>query len=181
MLTNSKLIIVMMLLSACGSNTMWTPGPKGDTGVTGATGSDGVNGSDGAQGPVGPTGPQGQPGLSGLSCSVVSIPNGSSIVCQDGSVSDVYNGTDGGNGINGTDGLDGQDGYDGTIVTPIELCPDVSGGLFTEYLIQIGSDLFGVYSKGQTIGYTKLWAGNWQTSDGRRCSFTVNADMSVTW
>jgi hypothetical protein len=190
------LLIALLALGGCGKKEVQIVGPKGEIGAIGQRGpkgndgdkgdkgDTGETGATGPQGPVGPMGPQGQPGTPGLSCSVSPLVNGAALVCQDGSYAEVFNGTNGANGNDGADGQDGEDGQDGTngtVVTPIELCPSLSGGLFKEHLIRIGNDLFGVYASGQSIGYAKLWPGSWITTDGRSCHFTIHSDLSVTF
>jgi hypothetical protein len=110
------------------------------------------------------TGPRGDDGLPGMSCTVHAIPGGSAISCEDGTSTTV---------------LDGTNGINATPVTAIALCPNITGGVFQEYLIKIGSDLFGIYVHGQAIGFTKLWEGNWETTDGRHCQFTITLDGEV--
>jgi len=193
----NKFIILLFLSSliGCGREVIRGPmGPQGPAGPKGDRGTDGnschveqtssgatilcddgssatiTNGMPGAEGPIGPQGPQGEPGLPGTSCSVISISNGATISCTDGTIVSVYNGTNGLNGTNGTNG---------SVITPIELCPNLSGGYFHEYLLKIDGNLFAVYASGSNIGYTKLWPGSWVTTDGRSCHFTVNSNMNV--
>jgi hypothetical protein len=112
----------------------------------------GSPGAAGVQGPMGPQGPVGPAGQNGTSCSVVDTAEGVLITCSDGTFAEVMN---------------------GQTVETVELCPELSGGVFKEYLIYVDGVPFGVYAKGQTIGLTKLWPGNWQTTDGRNCHFTI--------
>jgi hypothetical protein len=145
---------------------------QGDAGPKGDTGPQGPQGEVGPQGPQGLPGADGSAGAPGLSCTVSTIVNGSYISCEDGTHATVLNGT------NGTDGVDGEDG---TVVEEVQLCPNVSGGDFQEYLLKIGGDYFGVYSHGSKIGLSKLWAGSWVTTDGRNCQFTIHSNGTITF
>lgn len=151
-------------------------GPQGEQGSTGATGPQGETGATGPQGPqgeVGPTGgqgPVGPQGSPGVSCSVSPFPSGALIQCTDGSLAQVLN------GINGAPGIAGADG---TVVETILLCPLLSGGTFREYLLRIAGSLYGVYYNGTVSGMAKLWPGNWRSTDGRNCSFTIDSNLQV--
>lgn len=140
--------------------------------IDGCSTTRGEQGLPGPQGPTGPQGPQGVPGLdgadgaSGLSCTVNTLPTGAIINCEDGTTSTIVNGVD---------------GNDGTTIEQIELCPNVSGGAFHEYLLKIDGNLYGVYASGQKIGMTKLSAGTWVTTDGRNCTFVVHSDGSISY
>lgn len=135
-------------------------------GEQGQHGWQGVPGERGPQGEQEPVGPQGLPGVG---CTVTEVAGGSEISCEDGTSAEVMN------------GINGLDGVDGTGVVTIELCPSVSGGLFKEYLAVIAGEVYGIYASGQKIGLTKLWPGNWTTTDGRTCNFTIGADNTVTF
>ncbi len=79
-------------------------------------------------------------------------------------------------GPKGDKGDSGQDAH----ITTIELCPTIAGDGFHEYLLNIDNNLFGVYASGSRIFLVRLPAGNYVTTDGRSCSFTVNSDGSIT-
>lgn len=67
-------------------------------------------------------------------------------------------------------------------VSSITFCPTLSGGDgFPETGIYIGPELYAVYAKGQNIHFTRLTPGNYVTTDGRNCQFTVNQDNSVSY
>jgi hypothetical protein len=174
---NYKLLICLLLVTACEQF-------KGPIGPAGPSGADGSNGAD---------------GRNGTSCTVTQTASGAVFECTDGSTATVNNGHDGINGTNGTNGascsvaetatgsmiLCGDGTYahvlNGTVVEKIALCPDVSGGIFVEYLLKISGEYFGVYASGQHIGLTKLFPGGWVTSDGRSCTFTLNPDGTLTF
>lgn len=136
---------------------------------------DGCSLQQGPVGPQGPEGPQGLPGIngtdgtSGLSCTVSPLVNGAYISCEDGTFATILNGTNGSNGA------------DGSIIEQIELCPLLEGGKFHEYLLKIDGSFFGVYAHGSKTGLSKLWPGNWVTTDGRNCEFTIHPDGTVTF
>lgn len=117
-------------------------------------------GNTGAKGEVGATGPQGPRGESGESCDVVKLGSVTNITCEGTTVQVV-------------------DGEDSQPVLTISLCPGLGGGTFKEYLLKIAGEFYGVYASGQKIGLTKLSPGNWLTTDGRNCSFTINIDNTL--
>jgi hypothetical protein len=160
-------------------------GLQGSTGSTGGIGEVGERGETGSTGPIGPQGPQGEPGstgaqgpigpqgLPGTSCMVFPLPSGALLQCTDGSLAQVFN---------GLDGQPGLAGADGTAIQTILLCPDLPGGYFKEYLLRIDGSLYGVYNHGAAaIGMAKLWPGNWQTTDGRNCVFSIDNAGNVSY
>ena len=77
-------------------------------------------------------------------------------------------------------GVPGIDGEDGSQIEVIQLCDGTAGNDgFTEYLLRIDGDLFGVYAQGQRIFLARLTPGAYRTTDGRNCPFLINADGSV--
>ncbi len=83
------------------------PGPEGEQGEQGERGRDGRDGKDGQDGV---DGKEAEP------CSVIQHSDGATITCPDGTVAEIYhgsNGQDGSNGVDGKDGTDGADGADG--------------------------------------------------------------------
>lgn len=127
--------------------------------IPGTDGEDGTDGSDGLDGQDGSPGLPGSPGLDG----------------EDGS--------------NGMDGEDGEDGLD-SILETIVPCPDIPGNqevlfrLSTEVcndLIGKCSNIFAVFVDGQKIFLTIVYPGEYNTTDGRKCTFTVTEDLEVTW
>lgn len=167
-----KYLVMILMLAACA-------GPKGEIGQTGETG------AKGDKGDTGNTGGRGNTGAPGSSCSVNFMPGsggGALIRCGDGSSVFVHNGTD---GINGIDGTNGTDGIDATPVQMIKLCPNIVGSYatntFPEYAFQVGGALYGVYSANGNASLAQLYPGAYSTTaPGGNCSFTVNADGTVS-
>ena len=114
------------------------------------------NGINGINGEQGLTGMQGIPGLAGS------------------------NGTNGTDGTDGVDGANGTNGTNGTIVTPVKFCSS-DNSTFPEYGLMIGNDLYAVYwgstpaSPHHSQAFlTKLVAGNYQSTGGNNCLFTIH-------
>lgn len=145
-------VMTMLILAGCGTQPV--PGPPGPPGQDGAQG---LPGQDGAQGPTGPTGPKGD---SGESCVVQPALNGLTISCPDGSSETLVN---------------------GTVVETIALCPKLTGGTFQEYAVRIGGSIYAVYASGSAIGWAKLSPGNYRTTDGRNCYFTITPSLQVVF
>lgn len=103
------------------------------------------------------------------SCTVEQTVTGAVIKCLDGSVATVSNGSD---GINGADGADG---LDGTVITFVDPCPTISHA-FPELLALIEGTYYAVYASGAKVHLAKLTPGTYQTTDGRSCVFTINAE-----
>jgi hypothetical protein len=185
------------LVITCQDNIIRIPkvkGPKGDRGTLGPRGYPGENGTNGVNG---------QDGADGKSCSVSSTTTGAIISCEDGTSAVINNGVDGTNGVDGQDGAAGQDGQDGvngtngangqdgangvdgadgqdSIIEVINPC-GVEGG-FEEVLFRLSNGkVYAVYFSGSLSFLTELTPGNYQTTDGHSCSFTVNTDLTVTW
>lgn len=142
-------LVTAMCLTACNPN-MWQGHP----------GKDGAKGDSGERGEVGPQGPAGADGQPGQSCSVLKLGSVTNITCGDSVVQ-----------VN--DGVDGQNGQG---METLALCPELQGGTFTEYLLKINGNFYGVYSAGNLVGLSKLYPGSWVTTDGRNCYFTITAD-----
>jgi hypothetical protein len=106
---------------------------------------------------MGPKGDQGEPGIS---CAVHQTSEETVFECADNTYAVIP--------------------YEDEVET-IELCPTVTGGSFKEYLVKIDGQLFGVYASGQRIGVAKLWPGNWVSTDGRDCTFTVTNTYEVVY
>jgi hypothetical protein len=157
-------------------------GISGSDGNVGPAGASGQSGSVGPMGPIGPAGVAGPsgvglPGVNGQNCTVAYSAIGATITCANGSVTVA-------NGINGTDG---------TSVTTEKLCADSSAG-FPEYGFVIGGSVYGVYygyldSSGNPSNSTngtleafmsKLTPGQYMSTNGTGCTFTVNSDGSIT-
>jgi hypothetical protein len=84
------------------------------------------------------------------------------------------------NGTNGTNGANGTNGTNGTMVTPVKFCSS-DNSTFPEYGLMIGNDLYAVYwgsapaSPHRSQAFlTKLVAGNYQSTGGNNCLFTIH-------
>jgi hypothetical protein len=169
-----SLIVICLLLVACGR------GPQGEQGVQGVTGA------------TGPT------GANGSSCTVQQANNGAIISCTDGTSVLVLNGRDGIDGTNGADGKDGVDGKDGTnglngtnginalptaysikeIIDPCGTTPNT----YNEVLLRLeNGTLVGYFEDGGARFLATISPGYYETTDKSKCKFTVHTDMTVTW
>jgi hypothetical protein len=114
-----------------------------------------------------------------LSCTVKQLAQGAQIMCPDGSVALI---TDGTNGINGTDGINGTNGTDATPVTTVQFCPGTPTypSTFPEFGIIISGVMYGVYS--QNGGFlAQLPPGKYYSNGiGSTCNFTINPDLTIT-
>lgn len=114
-------------------------------------------------------------------CSVVPATEGITIVCGNTSTF-IPNGKDGADGQDGTDGIDGANGADGidgqdAILEVINPCGDGPG--VDEVILRLvdGSLLAWYKDKGLFV----LSPGNWITTDGQHCTFTVDVNNQVVW
>lgn len=150
-------------------------GPVGPSGKPGAQGEGGPEGpaaspgSPGSTGAAGPTGSQGPKGDKGDSCSVQSISNGAIINCTDGTTVIIYN---------------GEDGSDApptpyTVVGLVDPCGHQSS--YDEVLLRMhDGTLMAHYASGSQQFLTIVGPGNYVTTDGTHCYFTVASDLSIT-
>lgn len=133
--------------------------------------SNGINGTNGLDGSQGDTGPQGTPGINGTDGT-----NGTNGV--DGT--NGIDGTNGTNGVQGPQGIPGLNGQDGSTITTVKLCAnDMSS--FPEYGVKIGSYLYAVYwdiHKGAFLAL--LTPGNYISTNGTACTFTLHSDGTIT-
>ena len=156
-------------------------------GLNGTNGIDGVNGTNGVNASI---------TLESVASSTT-CPNGGVKISSNTSFPvEICNGVDGLNGeqglpgiqgipgIAGSDGTNGQDGANGTngtLVTPVKFCA-TDNSTFPEYGLLIGGELFAVYwgttpaspHKAQAF-LTKLVAGNYMSTGGNNCLFSVPA------
>lgn len=101
-------------------------------------------------------------GVDGSSCSVKSFTNGAVISCTNGTSSVIYNGVD------GTDGVDGIS----SVIEVIPLCPE--NGKFTEVILRLNDGrLLAHYSDGNKQFLTIIGNGDYRTTDGYTCNFSV--------
>ena len=163
--------------------------------VTINDGADGKNGIDGAN------------GEDGQSCSVVSVdpddvaPNGGALItCGESTVllingapgQNGQDGQDGSNGEDGNDGSDGQDGVDGedapSTALVISALIDPCGNdpvKQDEIILKLsdGSLIASFSSNGSALNtrLVSLSAGNYTTTDGTGCQFSVDGNGNVSW
>ena len=158
-----------------GENTQVIVGPAGPQGEKGDTGAPGATGAQGE---------------AGQGCSVTQALNGALIECASGSVL-VLNGQNGEDGQDGEDGMDGQDGQDGADAPPtpysvsevIDPCGAESN--FDEVLLKLANGAvvasFSENANGLNTRFVIIGPGNYMTTDGTSCQFTVNQDLTVSW
>jgi hypothetical protein len=165
-----------------------TSGERGPAGESGPMGPAGKDGQDGATGSPGVQGPQGQPGTNGnngSSCSVEDMIGGAIISCTDGTSAILLDGQDGASGRDGLDGKDGKDGMDASllpfsIVGFVDPCGPQS--TYDEILIQLtNGQIVAHFSSGTRQFLASIGPGNYITTDGTGCRFTVRSDMTITW
>jgi hypothetical protein len=170
------------------------PGPSGPSGIgvqgiQGESGTIGASGKNGQSivGPQGEVGPSGTSGSSAKPCTVAETSGGASVTCNGNSVNinNGLNGESGPSGSVGATGPAGPSGATGASVTAVRLCAD-STSAFPEYGVQIGGALYAVYfgvlnGEAQPQAFlAQLTQGNYESTNGSGCLFTVNADGSVT-
>lgn len=143
-------------------------------------------------GPQGPRGATGTDGRDGDSCSVTTVEQGALIFCEDGTSALVRHGLDGAKGDTGATGTAGPQGpqgpqglpgRDGTLVWETKiLCPGLGDADEPkESVVFVAGLPYGVYAKGQKIFWYGLSFGvDYQSTDGRKCSFRVNRDGTIT-
>ena len=148
-------------------------------GLNGTNGTDGVNASITLESVTSSeTCPNGGVKISSSSSSPVEICNGINGLNGEQGIQGVQ-GIPGIAGADGQDGQDGQDGAPGTNVIPVKFCAN-DNSTFPEYGLMIGNELFAVYwgttpaspNKPQAF-LTKLVAGNYQSTGGNNCLFSV--------
>jgi len=143
-------------------------GEPGDTGATGEQGIEGVVGITGATGSIGATGPSGPASESGSDCTVVQATDGATIICEDGTIAPINNGTDGESGVIGV----------------IDPCGAQATNGFDEILLRLHSgELFANYydAARKRSGLVLIHPGSYITTDGTGCEFTVTQDLEVMW
>lgn len=167
--------LALLLVSACGNLTVegepgrdgkpgtdGMEGPAGQAGQKGETGETGPTGEPGAQGIQGSTGPQGNTGPAGATG-----PQGAQ-------------GPVGPSGPAGPIGPVGSPGTPGTTVVPVLPCPTNTSG-YPEVLMCIENKLYAVFvgSTLNSVHYSQIPPGNYVTTDGRNCSFTVVSGCTI--
>lgn len=143
------------------------------------------NGLDG-QSIVGAQGPAGQ---DGVSCSVQDVltgalaPNGGALITCGLSSTLVVNGAPGANGAAGQDGQDAApSAY--SIVEVIDPCGNAAG-VYDEVILKMANGTliasFSENNNGKNTRLSVLPQGNYQTTDGTSCNFSVSNTNNVTW
>lgn len=151
-------------------------------------GLDGSNGTDGSNGvsptltvesiSSTPTCPQGGVKISSSSSAPVEVCNGANGLNGAQGIAGAQ-GIPGMTGSQGEPGADGARGEDGASITPVKFCESDDSSL-PEYGLLIGKELFAVYwgetpaspKKSQAF-LTKLVAGNYQSTGGNNCLFSI--------
>lgn len=137
-------------------------------------------------------------GKDGTNCTVIQDAYGALITCQDGTSARVDKGPKGEVGQAGQNGMDAQpctvsqglnmflitcpDGSYSTInnITPVKFCQDDTSG-FPEYGFRIGDSVYATYWDASKGAFTaKLTPGNYRSTNGTGCLFTLNVDGSIT-
>jgi hypothetical protein len=130
-----------------------------------------------------------------VDCSVVQTDTGATISCPDGSTAKLTNGSNGAQGAQGISGLQGPvgpsgpqgipglNGTNGTQIYMVQLCSGFTPtypSVFPEYIEQIGTKDYGVYSANG--GFWSYLPPGYYSSNGinASCSFTINVDGSIT-
>ena len=163
-------------------------------GIQGIQGIQGAQGETGTAGAQGEQGEKGNTGAVGTSCTVFQTTEGADIICGETKASVAHGeqgptGPQGSQGIAGRDGTDGVDGKDGapglpgSSITPVIPCPNKSGS-FPEVLLCIDNKLYAVFvetGSTKTVRYSQIPAGNYQTTDGRSCNFTVSNSCTLSY
>ena len=121
-----------------------------------------------------------------FSCTVKKFVNKTTIVCPDGSSSDIIDGTNGQEGMRGAmgptgaQGDTGMQGVTGEVGKPIKFCPEQTGGSFPEYGFCIQNELYAVYFDKQNAWLAKVVPGKYiSTSTNNQCIFTVEDNCVI--
>lgn len=125
-------------------------------------GIDGVDGKDGVDGVSGSDGKDGADGKDGESCSISKTNKLSTLTCGGVSV-DI---------VDGKDGQDGLDGEDGDSIEVIDPCPE-EDAKYREVLLQVGNTYVSYFKNNDKEFLTRLSPGRYQTTDGRKCYFSI--------
>lgn len=177
-------VYLFTLLSACGPGAVYvTQGPKGEKGDQGEVGNQGAPGQNGVDGV------NGNNGLNGFNSLIALVNSASS--CSTGGIT-VLSGLD----TNQNNTLDtaevqsssevcnGAVGPSPTAFThAINPCGD-NPSLIDEVIISDGQgNIFGSFSdnaSGHNTRFALIPPGNYITTDGDLCRFTINADGSIS-
>lgn len=169
-------------------------GPKGENGETGAKGQDGTNGAEGPKGDIGATGAPGTNGEDGISVVFKTISSGS-LCPNDGSIIFIaydsnYSGSfevddTGIQSITVCNGLNGESTVkEDTNLTPVEILNPCGFQSNTDEVLLRLSDKtilasFSENPNGKNTRFSILFPGDYVTSDGTNCFFTISSDMNI--
>ncbi len=121
---------------------------------------DGKNGSDGRDG---------LPGTNGSSCSIHQLANGARISCTDGTEAVVLN------------GVDGQDAEPGVYDVAEVVDPCGKQAAFDEVLLKLkNGQIMAHFASGANQFLALIGPGNYSTTDGTHCYFTITNTGEVT-
>lgn len=163
------------------------------------------SGQPGPPGKTGPSGPQGEAGSSGANVvfdisNYSSCPGGGKTLLvaldkdRDGLLNPLFDSDfkslEVCNGLNGQDGQDGQDGANGedapqSDFTPVSIedpCGDASNVYDEVFLRLAGGQLLWSLSdnsSGTNTRFSLAVPGNWVTTDGSLCYFTVDSNFNI--
>lgn len=151
-----------------------TPGPAGQS-------TTGPQGNSGNQGEVGQIG---LPGEDADSCTVVSVSYGAEVTCPGQATVLIHNGAVGATGATGAAGVAGSNApptpY--TITELVDPCGHMTD--HDEVLLRTSNNkLIVLYADNIHGDYPRLsilGPGNYTTSDGTGCGFTVDANLNIT-
>lgn len=127
-----------------------------------------------------------------INCTVEQVSNGALISCPDGSQVVVLNGVDGAQGeqgVQGEQGLQGPKGEDATptefsVVEVIDPCGDAPN-VYDEILLKLANGqilaLFVDNANGKNPRFSFITKGDYITTDGSNCRFSVTSDNRVAW
>lgn len=155
------------------TDTGTTPGQAGSpaAGIPGRDGRDGTDGaigpagSRGAEGPTGNDGATGTQGEAGVGCTAEGITNGAIVTCGDTQVV-IYN---------------GQDAPPTPYTVDHVIDPCGHQTTFDEVLLVMSNgQILAHFANGADQFLTLVPPGNYTTTDGSRCAFTINSDMSIS-
>lgn len=174
-----RYLVLAMLLTACGyEQGDFDRGLECTDGCDNSAAQDGKDGKDGRDGEQGPPGRDGVDGKNGSNCSVKALANGATIFCEDGTNAVLYNGTDGKDGIDGAN----QPLTRYTVTGVIDPCGKQAS--YDEILLRLedGTFLAQYYDARRQLSFlTFIGPGNYITTDGTNCRFSITQDGRVTW
>lgn len=177
------------------------PGPAGQNGSNGVAGKNGIDGLDGLAGQDGVNGQNGHSTVflvgpasldvcpAGGSTFLVALDSNDSGALEVEEDQNLQSATicNGATGANGEDGKDGADGLDApptqfTPVAVIDPCGDAPG-IVDEVLLKLADGTilasFSENANGKNTRFALIGPGNYVTTDGSVCKFTINASGDI--